>query len=169
MHTYPTVEQLRALSQAKARNAVAAAARLEVALNSNGYLNAHIIEEAAAAAKAANTELGVKLRELRTSYTRALLNELSKLSGQSLWDVLFENAPDSPEGDDILTNGHARYKDRINEIVVTIFTCLSRRIGTQCPEIPEIPEQPHRWDLYRVRRSVHALLSEATVNKLANL
>jgi hypothetical protein len=98
-----------------------------------------------------------------------LLNELSKLSGQSLWDVLFENALDSPEGDDILTNGHARYKDRINEIVTTIFTCLSRRIAVACPPIPEIPEQPHRWDLYRLKRPVHALLSEATVNKLANL
>lgn len=167
MHTYPTVEQLRALTQAKARNAVAAAARLELALNSNGYLNAHIIEEAAAAAKAANTELGVKLRELRTSYTRALLNELSKLSGQSLFDVLFENAPDSPAGDDILVGGHNQLE--LAHVVTTIFTCLSRRIGVACPPVPAIPVQPRRPDLYRVKRSVHALLSEATVNKLANL
>lgn len=167
MHTHPTVEQLRTLAQAKARNAVAAAARLELALSTNGYINADVIEEAAAAAKAANTELNVKLRELRTSYTRALLNELSKLSGQSLWDVLFENAPDSPEGDDILVGGHNQLE--LAHVVTTIFTCLSRRIGVACPSVPAIPVQPCRPDLYRIKRPVHALLSEATVNKLANL
>lgn len=169
MNAYPTVEQLRALTQIKARDAVAAAARLEIALNSNGYSNAHVIEEAAAAAKAANTELSLKLRELRTAHTRALLNDLSKLSGQSLWEVLFENAPDSPEGDDILTNGHARYKDRIAEIVSTLFNCLSKRLGVACPPIPQIPEQPSRADGYRLKRSVHALLAEKTVERLANL
>lgn len=167
MNTYPTVEQLRALTQAKARDAVAAAVKLELALGRSGLIDQDEIERLAAAAKTANTELNAKLREMRTSYTRAVLNELSKLSGQSLWDVLFENAPDSPEGDDILTNGHS--KDRTIEIVTALFICLSRRIGVACPPIPEIPEQPSRADMYRLNRPVHALLSEATVNKLANL
>ena len=179
MHTYPTIDQLGKLAQAKAREAVAAAAQLETALSRWWAVDQDKLEQLVAAAKTANSKLNANLRQLRTARTRATLNRLiwvnetakcrddAKFGGQDIFEHLFEDAPDSPASDDILVRGNPA---ELTRVVTAIFTCLSRRIGVACPPIPipEIPEQPHR-PLYRLRRHIHALLSEATVNKLANL